>query len=235
MNVAIIIAGGVGSRMNSAIPKQFIEVEGKPIIVYTLKSFQNHINIDAIEVVCISEWIPFLNSLVKKFKLTKVRWIVPGGDSGHASTYNGLKNLENNIDVNDIVVIHDAIRPIVPTLIINDLLETCKKYGNACASLPCHETLILKTSEISGTRSIDRKTVQRVQTPQAYLFGDILSAYREAETKGISNSVYANTLMIELGKEIFFSKGFNSNVKITTHEDIALFIALKSFKEEDLT
>jgi len=234
MNIAIIIAGGVGSRMHSEVPKQFIEVNGKPIIIYTLEAFERHPEIDAIEVVCIEGWHTYLKQKAKEYGITKLKWIINGGDSGQASARNGLFNLENILNSDDVVVIHDAIRPILPQIIISDMLRVCYEQGNACASIPCHETLILTDNQISGRQSIERSTIRRVQTPQAYKYGEILSAHKQALKMGITHSVYANTLMVELGKTIYFSLGFDNNVKITTPEDITLFKALLLMSEDEL-
>ncbi len=234
MNVAIVIAGGIGSRMKAEIPKQFILVKDKPIIIYTLEAFQRHPEIDAILVVCIDGWHEYLQEQAEKFHITKLRWITSGGTNGQGSARNGLLRLEGFLKDEDIVIIHDAIRPIVPQIILTDMLDVCRKKGNACASLPCHETLIRTEDQKSGCESIDRATVRRVQTPQAYHYGELLSVHKQALEKGITHSVYANTLMVEMGKTIHFSLGFDNNVKITTPEDLALFKALLSMPEEEL-
>ena len=234
MNVAIIIAGGSGARMNSDIPKQFIEIKHKPIIIYTLEAFQAHPGIDAILVVCIEDWIDRLGQMVKKHHLGKVKYIVPGGATGQLSCYNGLAHLKNVLAPNDYVIIHDAIRPLVPKIIITDMLRIAHEKGNACSSIPMHETLILTDDQQSGHDSLDRTKVRRVQTPQAYRYGDLLLVHEQAIKDGITNSVYANTLMVQYGKTIHFSLGFDNNVKITTKEDLTLFEALLAMKEEDL-
>ena len=234
MNVAMIIAGGVGSRMHANVPKQFIRINDKPIIIYTLEAFERHNNIQAILVVCIEDWIDELKRMAKEYGIKKLKWVVPGGDNGQASARNGVFHLKDILKPQDILIVHDAIRPIVPKLIIDDLIVTAKSHGNACASLPMHETLVITDNQRSGIKSLDRSIVRKVQTPQAYVFKDILWAHEEAVKRGIVNSVYANTMMIELGKEIFFSLGFDNNIKITTPEDIALFKALLQMDEEDL-
>ena len=234
MNVAMIIAGGVGSRMHANVPKQFIRINDKPIIIYTLEAFERHENIQAILVVCIEDWIEELWRLAKEYKIKKLKWIVPGGDNGQSSARNGVFFLKDHLDSHDMLIVHDAIRPIIPKIIVDDLIVTAKKHGNACASLPMHETLVITENQSSGTKALDRSIVRRVQTPQAYVYQEILWAHQEAVKRGILNSVYANTMMIELGKEIFFSLGFDNNVKITTPEDIALFKALLQMDEEDL-
>ncbi|HOJ45069.1 MAG TPA: IspD/TarI family cytidylyltransferase [Bacilli bacterium] len=234
MNYAIIIAGGSGKRMNSDIPKQFIQIGEKPIIVYTLEAFNRHPDIDGILVVCLPDWIDRLWAYAKKYKIEKLRWIVPGGETGQLSCYHGLAHLENKIKPDDFVIIHDAIRPLVPSIIITDMLRVASEHGNACSSLPVHETLIFTDNQRFGSQSLDRSIVRRVQTPQAYRFSDLFSVHQQALAQGITNSVYANTLFVDFGKTIHFSLGFDNNIKITTSEDLTLFKALLTMKEEDL-
>lgn len=234
MNFALILAGGVGARLHAGIPKQFVLVDEKPIIVYTLEAFQNHPDIDAIVIVSLSDYIDEVWHLVATYKLTKVSQVVAGGETGHLSTQNGIFSLKGYAKADDIIIIHDAIRPIVPQPIIDDLLKVCQEYGNAVSSLPMQETVILTDDQRSGIESLDRKYVRRVQTPQAYKFVDLINVYEQAFARGITNSVYCNTLFIELGYRLYFSRGFANNVKITTSDDIALFKALKKFSEVDL-
>lgn len=234
MNFAIIIAGGSGKRMNSDIPKQFIQIEDKPIIIYTLEAFNRHPDIDGILVVCLPDWIDRLWDFAKKYRIEKLRWIVPGGETGQLSCYNGLTHLEDKLNPDDFVIIHDAIRPLVPKIIISDMLRVAAAFGNACSSLPVHETLIFTDNQKFGTQSLDRSIVRRVQTPQAYRYNELLKVHKQALAKGITSSVYANTLFVEFGKTIYFSLGFDNNIKITTSEDLTLFKALLTMKEEDL-
>jgi 2-C-methyl-D-erythritol 4-phosphate cytidylyltransferase len=233
MNIAMIIAGGIGSRMNADIPKQFIEINDKPILVYTLEAFQRHPEIDAILVVVIQDWEDVVKSYIEDYKLTKLKWVVQGGQSGQESARLGLKALKNHIQPTDYVVIHDAIRPIVPGIILTDLLRVARLHGNACASLPMHETIVITQNQLHGNKNLDRNEVRRVQTPQAYRYQDVLEAHLWAEKEN-RPSVYANTLMIDFGQTIYFSLGFDNNIKITTSEDLALFKALLMIPEEDL-
>ena len=222
----IILAGGVGSRLKSAVPKQFIEIDGCPIIVHTIRNFQDNPNIDHIIVVCLGNWIEHTKNIVKKYNLDKVTDVIPGGATGHISTKNGVYFLKNRLSEQDYVIIHDAARPIVSQEVINDLIETAKKNGNACSAVSCYETIVLTENRLSGKEQIDRNRVIRVQTPQCYKYGLIKSLYEKAETDKREDFVYANILAMEYGVEIFFSKGTNNNIKITTKEDIALVRAL---------
>lgn len=232
--VAIILAGGTGSRMHSDRPKQFIEINGTPIIVNTIESFEKNEKIDEITVVCLESWIPFMRKLVKKYSLLKVSSIIKGGLTGHDSTRNAIFFLRKKLVDSDFVIIHDAARPLLPQKIIQNLLEVAFKNGNACASLPCHETIIITDDQVSGNSEIDRSKIRRIQTPQAYRFGLIYPLYEKAEKDNLHNFIYANTLAIHYGVRIFFSEGFDNNIKITTKEDIALYKSLLEFPEKSL-
>lgn len=230
----IILAGGVGSRMKMDKPKQFIEVDGVPIIVRNIQNFQKNDRISNITIVCIESWIDIMNSLVEKYKLSKVNNIVVGGETGHDSTMNGVFSLKNKLSDDDYVIIHDAARPLLPQAIINDLLDTAEKYGNACSAIQCHDTVICTNDGKSGNTQIDRSSFMRVQTPQAYRYSLIKSLYERSIEDNIHNFVYANTMAIHYGTRIYFSMGFDCNVKITTKEDVAFYKALMNFDEEEL-
>lgn len=232
MNVAIIIAGGVGSRMHQKIPKQFINVYDKPIIIYTLEGFQNNPLIDAIEVVCLEEWIEVLRKYCEQYQITKLKWIVKGGATGQESIRNGVFNLEDKCSDDDVIIIHDGIRPMVDDFILNDVITTCLKWGNGVSSLPYNEQIFLKEDDVSTTRYIPRETLRRVSTPQAYRFGKLDWAYHRAfeEGIGIYGSSYTNTMMVELGERLYFAAGSDKNIKLTTPDDIYLFKALLALK-----
>lgn len=237
MNIAIIIAGGVGHRMGMEIPKQFISVYGKPVLMYTLQGFQNHPQIDAIEVVCIDGWQDTVSSYAEHYGITKLKWITCGGKSAQESIRNGVYALEKDLTENDIVIIHDGIRPMVEDFVLTDVIVKCKKYGNAVSSLPYNEQIFVVYDEISTIKYIPRETLRRVSTPQAYRYGILNSAYHEAFEKGIgiSESSYANTMMVELGIRLYFAAGSEKNIKLTTKDDLDLFKAfLKSEYENDL-
>lgn len=226
-NIALIIAGGVGSRMNQDIPKQFIHVYDKPVIVYTLEAFQNHPNIDAIEVVCLDGWHDILEAYAKQFGITKLENIVSGGINGQDSIRNGLFDIATRYSGDeDIVLIHDAIRPMVSADIISDNIQTCRKYGNAITVVPCTAAMLKTVDEISSTGQIPRNNLKVTQTPQAFFIGDIVDAHKEALDKGITNSVASCTMYIELGRKLYMSTGSEKNIKLTTVEDIEIFKAL---------
>ena len=154
MNIALLIAGGVGNRMHQDIPKQFITVNEKPIIVYTLEAFQNHPEIDAIAVVCLEGWENVLYAYAKQFNITKLKIVVPGGKNGQDSIRNGLFKLEEIFDKNDFVLIHDANRPMVSAEIISDNLRVARKYGNAITAIPCAEAMLLTSNNITSNNNI---------------------------------------------------------------------------------
>ena len=229
MNIAVILAGGQGNRMGLDIPKQFYSVHGKPILIYTLEEFQRHPQIDAIEVVCIDGWIDAVDSFAKQYGITKLKWIVPGGDTCQESIRNGVYHLEGKAGAGDTVVIHDGIRPLVEPSVLTDVIGQCQKYGNAVTALPYYEQIFLvdEDDESVTTRYIPRERLRRVSTPQAYQFALLDQKYHEAFEKGISihGSSYTNTMMVELGVALHFAAGSEKNIKLTTREDLELFKA----------
>lgn len=232
MTLAIIIAGGVGTRMGQAIPKQFISVKGKPVLLYTLEGFQNHPLIDAIEVVCLDGWQDVVWSYAKQLGINKLKWITNGGSTGQESIRNGVFNLEGICSPNDIVVIHDGIRPLVDKSVLTDVILKCQKFGNAVSSLPYNEQIfVVDGQDEEITRGyIPRETLRRVATPQAYRFDLLQNKYHEAFEKkiGIYGSSYTNTMMVDLGVPLHFAAGSDKNIKLTTPDDLELFKAYLS-------
>lgn len=234
MNIALIIAGGTGNRMHQDIPKQFLNVYDKPIIIYTLECFQHHPNIDAIEVVCLDGWEEILRAYAKQFGIDKLRWIVAGGDTAQESIRNGVFNLKETCNPDDIVVVHDGIRPLVDESVLSDILSKCQQYGNAVTSLPYNEQIFVAETPTYSSKYIPRDTLRRVSTPQAYRFGKLLWAYEKAfsENIGIQASTYVNTLMADLGEKLYFAAGSEKNIKLTTKDDFELFKCLLKNKTD---
>ena len=233
-NIAVIIAGGSGSRMGQDIPKQFINVYDKPVLIYTLEGFQKHPQIDAIEVVCIEGWHDIVWAYAKQFNITKLKWIVNGGNTGQESIRNGVFNLEKKANPDDIIIIHDGIRPLVDATVLSDVIVKCQQYGNAVTSLPYNEQIFVIDNEISTIKYIPREILRRVSTPQAYKFELLDSKYHEAFEKqiGIFGSSYTNTMMVELGERLYFAAGSDKNIKLTTRDDLEMFKAyLKADKD----
>lgn len=223
MNTALILAGGVGQRVGADIPKQFLEVKGTPIMAYTLSVFQKHQDIDEIVVVCVDGWHDEVLSYKEKYGISKLSKIVSGGRTGMESISNGIFALLPEAKTDDVVIVHDAVRPLIDESLITDCIEKCVRYGNGCASIPLQETIVKTSDGLSGKINIDRSEVMRVQTPQAYKYGVLHDLYTQAKEKGITDSVYVNTLMMEFGNTIYFSKGSTFNIKITTPDDLGLF------------
>ena len=232
-NIALIIAGGSGARMNQDIPKQFITVNEKPVIIYTLEAFQRHAEIDAISVVCIHGWEQVLWAYAKQFNISKLQYIIEGGENGQASIRNGLFELEKHFLSDDVVLIHDAIRPMVSSEIISDCLVKTKQYGCAIATIPCAEAMLQTEDGFSSSDSYPRDGLKRTQTPQGFHLGQICELHREALERGITNSIASCTLMIEMGRKVFFSVGSEKNLKLTTVDDIDIFKALLLAKRSE--
>lgn len=235
-NIAIIIAGGSGNRMGQDIPKQFINVYDKPVLIYTLEGFQRHPMIDAIEVVCIDGWEKVLQAYANQFNISKLQWITKGGDSAQESIRNGVYNLEGKVNDDDIIIIHDGIRPMIDDSVLTDVISKAEEYGNAVTSMPYNEQIFVvdKDDENTTIQFIPRETLRRVSTPQAYRYDLLNTKYHEAYAKniGIHGSHYANTMMVELGVRLHFAKGSDKNIKLTTKDDLELFKGYMT-KEKD--
>lgn len=232
---AVIIAGGSGRLMGQDIPKQFINVYDKPILIYTLEGFQNHPDIDAIEVVCLEGWQDLVWAYAKQFNIDKLKWVTPGGSTGQESIRNGVYNLEGKCAKDDIIIIHDGIRPLVDSFVLSDVIAVCRKHGNAVTAMPYNEQIFVADDDSSTTRYIPRETIRRVSTPQAYIFDELDAAYHTAFEKkiGIFGSAYTNTMMVDLGKRLYFAAGSDKNIKLTTKDDLELFKAyLHSDKDQ---
>lgn len=227
-NIALIIAGGSGVRMGSNIPKQFIAVNGKPILAYTLDSFEKFPLVDEIIVVCVEGWEGKVWEYKEKYGITKLSFIVRGGNTCQESIRNGVFYLEGKVDDDDNVIIHDGIRPLVQDDVLYDLIEKCDKYGNAVTSMPYNEQIFLMDDDISTISYIPRDTLRRVATPQCYKFNLLDEKYHEAYSKkvGIYGSSYTNTMMVELGVRLYFAKGSDRNIKLTTPGDLEIFRAM---------
>lgn len=232
-NLALLIAGGAGNRMHQDIPKQFLTVNERPVIVYTLDVFERHPEIDAIAVVCIEGWEQVLWAYARQFNITKLICVIPGGRNGQDSIRNGVFRLEEDFSSEDIVLIHDAIRPMVSAEIISDCIGKTMKYGNATTVIPCAEAMMQTEDGVESTGSYPRDKLKRTQTPQGFHLGQICELHRRALEAGITNSVASCTLMIEMGEKVFFSAGSEKNIKLTTVEDIDIFKALLAARRSD--
>ena len=233
MNIALIIAGGVGQRMGQDIPKQFINVDNIPVIVYTMAAFQKHPEIDAIEIVCVDGWHEVLYAYAKQFGISKLENVVSGGKNGQDSIRNGLYDIaKRHNDDNDLVLIHDAIRPLLSEEIISDNIRVCKEHGNAITVIPCNAAMLKTYDGIHSETQVPRDNLKETQTPQTFFLKDIIAAHKEALEKGIVASVASCTMYIELGRKLYMCKGSEKNIKLTTVEDVEIFKALLNAQKD---
>lgn len=233
MNIALIIAGGLGARMQQDIPKQFLSVNDKPVIIYTLEAFQRHPEIDVIAAVCVEGWECTLEAYARQFKIDKLKHIVIGGENGQASIRNGVFELEKYYEGDALVLVHDAIRPMVSEEIISDCIHKTLEFGSGIASIPCAEAMVVTKTGTEAGELYNRDHLKRTQTPQGFPLRRLCDAHREAVARGITNSVASVTLMLELGQEVKLSLGSEKNLKLTTVEDIDIFKALLLSKRAD--
>lgn len=227
MIAAMVLAAGSGQRMGTSVPKQFLHVNEKPLIVYTLEAFQRHPAVDAIMAVSLPDWSAVIQSYATQFGITKLRWIVPGGNTGQESIHNGLAALKDALAPEDAVIIHDGNRCMVSGQLISDSLATFSRHGSAVAAIPCVEAVFRSEDDgVSASAEIPREQLFRTQTPHTYSLGKLLWAHDEAEKRGIRNTIATCTLMRRLGERIYFSQGSEKNIKITTADDLEIFRAL---------
>ena len=233
MNIAILTAGGIGSRTHQDLPKQFITVDNKPIIIYTLEAFQQHPNIDEIYVACLEGWNLVLEAYAKQFNITKLKKIVIGGTTGQGSIYNALKAIREDHTEDDIVVlIHDGNRPMVSQDIITDNIVKQSIYGSAVTVIPTAEVVFVSKDGESSYEALNREELWRTQTPHAYRFDELWNVHCQALKDGVTNTAASCSLMQKYGYTTYFSKGSEKNIKITTVEDIEIFKALLNARND---
>ena len=234
-NVALLIAGGSGNRMGQDIPKQFMHVDGCPIIIHTMKCFQLHPDIDAIAVVCLKGWETVLQAYANQFSITKLKWIFPGGATGMESIHNGIYGLKNEgCDDEDLVLIHDSVRPLLSQDIFSSNIATCIAYGYAITGIKCREAILESEDGFVSSTSIPRDRLIRTQTPQTFRLKNIIAVHEEAKLKGITNSVASCTLIAEVGgREMHVVPGSEKNIKITTVEDLEILKALMHTNKDE--
>ena len=234
-NIALLIAGGSGNRMGQDIPKQFMHVDGCPIIIHTMNCFQKHPDIDAISVVCLKGWETVLQAYANQFCIDKLKYIFPGGNSGMESIHNGIYGLKDaGCDDEDLVLIHDSVRPLLSQDIISSNIAICKAYGYAITGIQCREAILESEDGFSSTTSIPRDKLIRTQTPQTFRLRNILNVHEEAKIKGIVDSVASCTLVAEVGgREMHIVPGSEKNIKITTVEDLEILKALMHTSKDE--
>lgn len=245
MNIAIILAGGKGTRFGAvnsegeAVPKQFVEVFGKPVIAYTIETFQNHPEIDAIEIVCVEGYKNHLQAIKEQYTFSKIKWVVPGGSNFQESVMNGVMALEGKIDESDVVLISFGVNPMVSSEIISDCIKVTREKGNAISAIDFYDISGRKKSCSSvkdkdnyTAEMIDRDSVAIMRTPYGFKYGFIRDAYQEALDKGLLDEVEEHTtsMLYALGKPMYFSLGSQANIKITRKEDLDLFAGYVMWK-----
>ncbi|MDG2628619.1 IspD/TarI family cytidylyltransferase [Vibrio parahaemolyticus] len=232
MNVALIFAGGVGTRMqNSTKPKQFLELYNKPVIIYTLEKFEENKNIDAIVVVCVEPWIDYLRKLLFKFDIQKVKFVIPGGETGQESIFNGLCKIEEEFDHNSVVLIHDGVRPLINDEIINRNIEAVKSHGSAITTCPPVETFVLVDNEDVVKDVHDRSLSRLAKAPQSFYLHDILKVHRQAREDCYTEAIDSCSLMTKYGYDVRLVSGISENIKITSPIDFFIFKAIIDTQE----
>ncbi len=235
MNIALIFAGGAGQRMNSkALPKQFLKLHGKPIIIYTLEIFDNCEDIDGIVIVCLKGWENYLNGLIKKYGIIKVTDIVEGGKTGQESIYNGITKIKEKYADNDIVLVHDGVRPLITNDLIKRNIESVQKYGNAISSATVTETILLDADNDESTnRIIDRNSCKFAKAPQSFWVKDLYNAHIKAIADKKTDFTDSACLVQYYGARLHMIECSTSNIKITTPTDFYLFRAIVEAMENE--
>lgn len=232
MNIAIIFAGGTGQRMNTKTkPKQFLELHGKPIIIYTLENFDQHELIDGIVVVCVEDWIDYCQKILSKFHIEKVKCVIPGGKTGMLSRYEGIKKAAELYPMDTICLMHDGVRPMIDHDIISRNIESVEKYGSAITVAPAIETIAIKEKEDKVGQIIDRSKCQMAKAPQSFRVGELLKAHTEAVNSGMTDCIDTAYLMQMSGYDLYTVEGSPDNIKITTPTDFYTFRALMDIRE----
>lgn len=232
MNIALIFAGGTGKRMNSkTVPKQFLELNGKPIIIYTLEKFEYHDEIDAIVVACLESWMPRMWKLVRKYHLNKVRSIVHGGSTGQESIYNGLSEISTHYPDDSVILVHDGVRPMVDTETISRCIACCREKGSAITVTPATETIILDSRDDEVGTILQRSQCQLAKAPQTFFLKDLMKYHEMARKEGLNDFIDSANLARHYGHKLYTVEGKTENIKITTPIDYYIFQAITAAHE----
>lgn len=234
MNIALLLAAGTDPTFQMDIPKQFVNVYNRPIIVYTMEIFQSHPQIDAIIVACLKGWENMVEAYARQFHISKLRWVIQGGRNGQETSKLAVDRLMECCSEKDIIVIHDAIRPMVSADIISDSIDICNRKGMGIAAVTSMDNVMMTDDGMTGRLSISRYAFRRIQTPQTYFMGELKRAHAEALEKDIIGENDTNNMISRLGRNVHFSKGSDLNLKINTVEDIEIFKALYRMKNGDI-
>ena len=235
MNIALIFAGGSGVRMGAGVPKQFLEINGKPILIHTLQLFEDHHLIDKIYLSVLEEYIPYVRSLVEDFNIKKVDDIIAGGATAQDSIYNGLMRAGQSNPKDSVVLIHDGVRPFISYEVITKNISSVKKHGSAITSTLCYETVLKSKDGKAVDDVLVRKETYTAQAPQSFRLGDIIEAHDiiRSRPEGYENMVDSCTIMKKIGKDAHLIEGNRGNIKVTTPEDVYFFRALIQYKENE--
>lgn len=234
MNIAVILAAGVDPQFQMNVPKQFVNIYNRPVIVYTLETFQKHKEIDAIAVVCLEGWQEMVRSYAKQFEISKLKWIMTGGNDGQSSARIAVNTLKEECQEDDILVLHDAIRPNVSEEIITDSIRVCRHHGSGVAAVRTMDNIMRTEDSVKGNKSISRYSIVRIQTPQSYRMDKLLSLHNKAVETGVKGGMDTSAVASALGEEVFFSRGSDLNMKINTVEDVEMFKALYRMQREGM-
>ncbi len=234
MNTVLMLAGGVGARMGASIPKQFIKIKGKPIIAYTLDILEKNESIDTVEIVCVHGFEDLLQQIIEEYGFKKVRWICEGGPTFSLSVYNGLKNLRDKLNPDDLLMIHMSVAPFIGDDIIDDAIRVAKEKGNSISENPCYLCMGSHDTDEYSTKSVLRETITGLNTPQTFHFGELIGLYDRADAEGVLDSLEPHTTSVYYyyEKPLYFSKGSQLNIKITNQDDLDLFEAFCIMKEQ---
>lgn len=233
MNTALILAGGVDKRFKMDIPKQFVNVNNRPIIVYTLEIFQKHLDIDEIFVTCLDGWQEMVRVYGRQFNISKLREIITGGKDAQESTYRGLRLMKDRMGKGDIVIVHDAIRPLVSERIISDSIRMCQKKGMGVAATYIMDNIMHSWDGKEGYKSINRQEIMKVQTPQAFDFKLLWDMHNRAIEEKCLGAWDNSSMLTRLGEKVYFSEGSDLNLKINVTEDVEMFRALYRMKHPE--
>lgn len=234
MNIAVLLAGGVDPTFKMDIPKQFVNVYNRPIIVYTMEIFQKHPQVDAIMVACLKGWENMVTAYAKQFRIDKLKWVITGGVSGQETSKIAVDTLMQSCKEDDIIILHDAIRPMVTPEIISDSIRTCEKKGMGVAAVISMDNVMMTDDGMNGKMSISRYAFRRIQTPQTYRLGMLQEAHEKALQENIRGENDTNNMISRLGIQTALSKGSDINLKINTVEDVEMFKALYAMKNGDI-
>lgn len=234
MNIAIIFAGGSGMRMGADVPKQFLEINGLPVLAHTLRLFQSHPEIDAMYLVCNPDFRERSEQIVRQYGIAKIRKIVDGGASAQDSIYNGITAVAKDYPSDSIVLLHDGVRPCVDADVISANIKSVKEHGNAVTYTPCVETLVISKDGQSISEIPYRRESYAAQAPQSFRLGDIIAAHEKirASDGGYTDMVDQATICWKLGIPIHLVPGNRGNIKITTPEDVFAMRALLQYRED---